>query len=60
MPTVLRVFAENQPVTSIVNSIRALLSNGPVGNEIWVALAWCAGIIAVAWFFAMRAYKSRI
>jgi ABC-2 type transport system permease protein len=54
------VFAENQPVTSIVNSIRALLSNEPVGNEIWVALAWCVGIIAVAWFFAMRAYKSRI
>ncbi len=60
MPIVLRVFAENQPVTSIVNSLRALLSNEPVGNEIWVALAWCAGIIAVAWFFAMRAYKSRI
>ncbi|GHO93774.1 transport permease protein [Reticulibacter mediterranei] len=60
MPTVLRVFAENQPVTSIVNSIRALLSNEPAGNEIWVALAWCVGIIAVAWFFAMRAYKSRI
>ena len=60
MPTVLRVFAENQPVTSIVNSIRALLSNNSVGNEIWVALAWCVGIIAVAWFFAMRAYKSRI
>lgn len=60
MPLVLRVFAENQPVTSIVNSIRALLSNQTVGNEIWIALAWCAGIIAVAWFFAMRAYKSRI
>jgi ABC-2 type transport system permease protein len=60
MPTILRVFAENQPVTSIVNSIRALLSNQPVGNEIWIALAWCVGIIAVAWFFAMRAYKSRI
>jgi ABC-2 type transport system permease protein len=60
MPTILRVFAENQPVTSIVNSIRALLSNEPVGNEIWIALAWCVGIIAVAWFFAMRAYKSRI
>ncbi|WP_207229658.1 ABC transporter permease [Ktedonosporobacter rubrisoli] len=60
MPFVLRVFAENQPVTSMVNSIRALLSAKPVGNEIWVALAWCAGIIVVAWFFAMRAYKSRI
>jgi ABC-2 type transport system permease protein len=57
MPAVVRVFAENQPVTSIVNAIRALLSNQPVGNEIWIALAWCVGIIVVAYFFAMRAYK---
>lgn len=60
MPTIVRVFAENQPVTSIVESIRALLSNQPVGNEIWVALAWCIGVIAVAYIFAMRAYKRRI
>src|SRR5579862_703121 len=43
MPAVVRVFAENQPVTSIVNAIRALLSNQPTGNEIWIALAWCVG-----------------
>jgi len=57
MPTVVRVFAENQPVTSIVNAIRALLTNQPVGNEIWIALAWCVGITVVTYFFAMRAYK---
>ncbi len=57
MPTVVRVFAENQPVTSIVNAVRALLSNQPVGNAIWIALAWCVGITVVAYFFAMRAYK---
>src|SRR5215467_9873048 len=57
MPVVVRVFAENQPVTSIVNTIRALLSNQPVGNEIWIALAWCVGITVVVYFFAMRAYK---
>ena len=59
MPAVVRVFAENQPVTSIVNSIRALLSDQPVGYEIWTALAWCAGIMAVAWFFALRAYRRK-
>ena len=59
MPWGVRVFAENQPVTSIVESIRALLSNQPVGNELWVALAWCAGITLVAYFFAMRVYKKR-
>ena len=59
MPGPVRAFAENQPVTAIVETIRALLSNQPVGNEIWVALAWCIGIMLVAYIFAMRAYKKR-
>jgi len=60
MPSVVRVFAENQPVTSIVEAIRALLSSQPVGNDIWVALAWCVGIMLVAYIFAMRVYKKRV
>src|SRR5215212_3073014 len=58
MPGPVHAFAENQPVTSIVEAIRALLSNQPVGNDIWVALAWCVGIMLVAYFFAMRTYKA--
>lgn len=57
MPAAVRWFAENQPVTSIVETVRSLLNGETVGNDIWIALAWCAGITAVAWFFAMRAYK---
>jgi ABC-2 type transport system permease protein len=60
MPPVVRAFAENQPVTAIVESIRALLSGRPVGNDLWVALAWCVGITLVAYVFAMRAYKKRV
>jgi len=60
MPKALRLFAENQPMTPIVETIRALLNCEPVGNEIWIALAWCVGIMIVAWFFAMRAYKRQI
>ncbi|BBH23575.1 transport permease protein [Paenibacillus baekrokdamisoli] len=60
MPSVVRAFAENQPVTSIVEAIRALLSGQPVGNDIWVALAWCVGILLVAYFFAMWVYKKRV
>jgi ABC-2 type transport system permease protein len=60
MPGPVRAFAENQPVTSIVEAIRALLSNQPVGNHIWVALAWCVGIMLVAYIFAMRVYKKRV
>jgi len=60
MPPVVRAFAENQPVTSIVDAIRALLSGQPVGSDIWIALAWCIGIALVAYLFAMRAYKKRV
>ncbi|MBO9607267.1 MAG: ABC transporter permease [Paenibacillaceae bacterium] len=59
MPPVVRAFAENQPVTSIVETIRALLSGQPAGDEIWLALAWCFGILIVAYLFAVRAYKRR-
>jgi ABC-2 type transport system permease protein len=57
MPTVVRVFAENQPVTSIVDTLRSLLNSEPAGNDIWIALAWCVGVTVVAYFFAIRAYK---
>ena len=60
MPAALRFFAENQPMTSIVETVRALLNNEMIGNNIWIALAWCVGIMAIAWLFAMRAYKRRV
>jgi ABC-2 type transport system permease protein len=60
MPLVVRVFAEHQPMTAIVDTIRALLAGQPVSQEIWVALAWCLGILVVAYIFAMRAYKKRM
>jgi ABC-2 type transport system permease protein len=60
MPGPVRAFAENQPVTSIVNTIRALLEQQPVGNEIWIALAWCVGILIVSYAFAMVAYRRKI
>jgi ABC-2 type transport system permease protein len=60
MPGPVRVFAENQPVTSIVNAIRDLLAQQPVGTNIWVALAWCVGILVAAYLFAMATYRRRI
>ncbi|MFI7688704.1 ABC transporter permease [Nonomuraea sp. NPDC049655] len=60
MPTVVRVFAENQPVTSIVNAVRALFAEQPVGNDIWIALGWCVGILVVAYVFAMNTYRRKI
>ena len=60
MPGPVRAFAENQPVTSIVNTIRALVGRQPVGHEIWIALAWCVGLLVVAYAFAMVAYRRKI
>jgi len=60
MPGPVRWFAENQPVTSIVNSIRDLFTSQPVGTDIWVALAWCVGILIVAYVFAMVTYRRKI
>jgi ABC-2 type transport system permease protein len=60
MPGPVRAFAEYQPVTSIVNAIRDLFAQQPVGTEIWIALAWCVGILMVAYAFAMVIYRSKI
>jgi ABC-2 type transport system permease protein len=60
MPGPVRAFAENQPVTSIVNTIRALFEQHSVGGEIWFALAWCVGILLIAYALAMVAYRRKI
>jgi ABC-2 type transport system permease protein len=60
MPGPLRAFADNQPVTSIVNTIRDLLARQPAGTSIWTALAWCLGILIVACAVAMAAYRRTI
>ena len=60
MPGPVRVFAEHQPVTSIVNAIRDLLAGQPVGHDIWSALAWCLGILVLAYLGAMFSYRRRI
>ena len=60
MPGPVRVFAENQPVTSIVNTIQDLFAQRAVGTDIWIALAWCAVILIVAYAFAMVRYRRRV
>ena len=59
MPGPVRAFAENQPVTSIVDAIRCLYAQQPVGSGIWTALAWCVGILVVAYLLAMSAYRRK-
>ncbi|MEV6283629.1 ABC transporter permease [Kribbella sp. NPDC051770] len=59
MPGPVRWFAENQPMTSIVNTVRDLYAEQPVGNGLWVALGWCVGVLVVAYGLAMVAYRRR-
>src|SRR3984957_18408138 len=59
MPAPVRAFADNQPVTSIVNTIRDLFAGQPVGTGIWTAVAWCLGILVVAYVSATVVYRRR-
>ena len=60
MPAPVQWFAENQPVTSIVDSMRALFAGEPVGSEIWVAMAWLVGILIIAYAISMSIYRRKI
>jgi ABC-2 type transport system permease protein len=60
MPAPVRAFAENQPVTSIVNTIRDLFGQQQVGGDIWIALAWCASLLIIAYGAAMAIYHRKI
>ena len=57
MPGPVRWFANNQPVTSIVESLRNLMNGEPVGSSVWTALAWCVGLTIVAYTIATRTYR---
>ncbi len=60
MPGPVRLFAQNQPVTSIVDAIRALLGGQAVSSELWIALAWCVGILVAAYLVAMITYRRKV
>ena len=57
MPGPVRWFAEHQPVTAVVDSIRSLLEQRPVGGDLWVALAWVLAVLVVAYVVAVRTYR---
>jgi ABC-2 type transport system permease protein len=55
----LRIFAENQPITQIINAVRGLMLGTPIGNSGWLAVAWCVGTLAVAIPTAAILFKRR-
>jgi ABC-2 type transport system permease protein len=56
MPAGLRWFAAYQPFTPVVESLRALLTGGPVGSTAYVALAWSAAIALVGYVWTQAAF----
>jgi ABC-2 type transport system permease protein len=55
----LRGFAENQPMTPIIETMRSLVTEGTPGPDVWVALAWSAGILVVSYTLALGVYRRR-
>ena len=60
MPGPVRWFAEHQPVTSIVNTIRNLYAGRSVGHDGWIAAAWCVGLVLVAYALAITTYRRKL
>jgi ABC-2 type transport system permease protein len=60
MPGPVQAFADHQPVTAIVDAIRGLFLDQPLGNDLWIALGWCVGLIVVAWALALATYRRKL
>jgi ABC-2 type transport system permease protein len=60
MPAWLRGFAAHQPITPITETLRGLLLGTPVGSNAWVALVWCAGILAASIIASGALFARRI
>jgi ABC-2 type transport system permease protein len=57
MPTGLRWFAEYQPFTPMIETVRGLLLGTPIGNSAMIAVAWCVGITLVGYLWALKLYN---
>lgn len=53
----LRGFAEHQPMTPIIETMRSLLTQGTPGSDVWAALAWAGGILVVSYTLALGIYR---
>lgn len=56
LPVGVRWFAEYQPFTPVINTLRALLTGGPLGNNAWLAIAWSVAIALTSFLWARRVY----
>ena len=59
MGPALKAFANNQPFTPIIQTLRSLLVSGNAGNDVWLAVSYCVAILVIAYLLALRMYKSK-
>jgi ABC-2 type transport system permease protein len=59
MPPVLRVFAENQPVTHVIEAVRSLTVGTPMGDHGWLAVGWSVGLLVVSYLVAVRLFNRK-
>jgi ABC-2 type transport system permease protein len=59
MTPALRAFAEHQPLTPIIETMRSLLVSGTAGDKAWIALTWCMGILVAFYLGSLRLYRNR-
>jgi len=60
MPAAIEAFANANPISTIVDATRALFVNAPAGNDVWIAFAWCIGLIAVFATLSVHRYKRAV
>jgi len=59
MSAPVRAFAEHQPITPIIETMRSLLIYGHAGNSAWAAFAWCGGLLVVCYVASLRVFGAR-
>ncbi len=57
MPKLVRIFAENQPMTPIIQTLRNLLDSQSVGNDLWLSIFWMVLIILISYIFGLKVYR---
>lgn len=59
MPAGLKAFAENQPVTHVIEAVRSLTVGTPMGNHGWLAITWSLGVLVVSYAVAVYLFRRK-
>lgn len=59
MTPLLRGFAETQPITPVVETMRSLLVDGTAGPKVWTAVAWILGLLVVSYLLSVAVYERK-